>query len=449
MSILFRGRWPGALVILFFVFAAAQEIHLHGQWRSNTVLSWDIGSYYHYLPAAFIHTDLRDLSYVAHTDSILHPDGSQSRFGINVDPTTGHDVIKFPCGTALFELPLFLVTHAYVALSGTYPADGYSLPYQLSVCASTVLFVSFGLWLLAAFLRRYVEEGYVVVALVVIAFGTNLFYYSTLAAGMSHGYLFFLFAAVLYLTDRWQRDPRATTVALLGLAIGLSVVVRPVDGLIFLVPLLWRSPVNGEWSAIRLLRTHPRQTFLLGTCIIAACLPQLLYWKWTTGSFVHYSYPGEGFDFTQPHVVEGLMGYRKGWLIYSPLVILGLIGLASMFGDRSMRYLAIPVVSFLAVFTYIVFSWTQWWYGGSFGSRPMVSALALLALPVAYLARQLFSRHRVLGLLLVVVIAGGIKLNMFQQNQYRRGIIHWDSMTGEQYWEVFGLTDTSGAHLAE
>ncbi len=434
---LMRSPWPSALVVCFFSFAALQEIDRHAGWKTGGAFGWDIEGYYHYLPAAFIRGDLQDLSYVAHIDSILHADGSQSRFGIHVHPGTRHDVIKFSCGTALFELPLFLVAHAYASLQDQYPADGYSLPYQLSIYLSTVLFVSLGLWTLRSFLRRHSTERDTVIAIATVAFGTNLFFYSTLNAGMSHGYVFFLFASVIDLSDRWHLRPQASIAALLGVTLGLTVLVRPVDGLVVLIPLLWKLLSNESGpSTYALVRKHPSHIALVVVLACIACTPQLLYWKHTTGEFIHYSYHGEGFDLVQPHIVDGLFSYRKGWLVYSPLVVIGLLGLGAMMLDRKTRWRALPIVIFLPVMAYVVFSWTQWWYGGSFGCRPLVPALALLALPIAHLARSLFAKHLVLGSGLVIIIALGIKLNMLQQNQYRLCIIHFDSMTKELYWEA-------------
>ncbi|MBK8498087.1 MAG: hypothetical protein IPL52_04540 [Flavobacteriales bacterium] len=434
----FSTPWPSALVVLFFTYAAWQEIDKHGAWRNGRVFTWDIEGYYHYLPAAIIHRDLRDLGYVAALDSAIHTDDPHVRFGIHTAPATGHDLNKFPCGTAFFELPLFLVAHAYALRHAHYEANGYTLPYQVAVCASTVLFVSLGLWLLRAFLRKHASERDTTLALVAIAFGTNLFYYSTLAAGMSHGYLFFLFAAVLYLTDRWHRRPNARTAALLGLAIGWTLITRPVDGLVVLVPLLWHHKPNGHWrSSFALLRQRPGHAILAAVAIIIACLPQMLYWKHVTGDLIHYSYHDEGFDFLHPHIIDGLFSYKKGWLLYSPLVAFGLAGLALMLFDREARPHAWPVVVFLPVMCYVVFSWMQWWYGGSFGCRPLVSALALLALPLAYLSKRVFQWHWSLGMALVLLVAGGIKLNMFQQDQYRKAIIHWQDQTRDLYWGSF------------
>jgi hypothetical protein len=45
----------------------------------------------------------------------------------------------------------------------------------------------------------------------------------------------------------------------------------------------------------------------------------------------------------------------------------------------------VPTIAYLAVHTWIVASWSTWWYGGSFGMRPFVEALPILAMPLAAL----------------------------------------------------------------
>ena len=42
---------------------------------------------------------------------------------------------------------------------------------------------------------------------------------------------------------------------------------------------------------------------------------------------------------------------------------------------------------------YGIFCWYQWWYGGGFGSRPLVDTLPLLALPIAVLAEKALDKH--------------------------------------------------------
>jgi len=85
----------------------------------------------------------------------------------------------------------------------------------------------------------------------------------------------------------------------------------------------------------------------------------------------------------------------------------------------------------------VIYSWWCWWYGGSFGSRPMIDTYGLMAIPLAaFLAaftNKSFWKQGVVGLLLVLMIA----LNQIQMNQYRTSLLHWDSMTRKAYFSIF------------
>lgn len=438
------SSWPSRLAVVLIGLAALSEVRDLGYWQRTRVLNYDVEAYYHYLPATIIHHGLCDLSYVETLDLTLHPNEEQSRYGI-LTHGSGCDVIKYTYGTAFFELPLFLIAHAYMLIADPEHADGYSPPYQLAVSISTILFVVLGFVLLRSFLRKQVPDLVAAIAMIAIGLGTNLFFYTTHDSGMSHGYLFFLYAAVLFLTDRWYAQPQWSTAALLGLVLGMILIIRPVDAIIVLVPIFWPSGTTNKRSAwfhfLIKYRSHLSLALLFGALPI---IPQLFYWKAMTGSFLFYSYENEGFAFLSPEILNGLFSYKKGWLVYSPLVALGAIGILLMTLDRKQRPLAIPLLVFFPVMIFVVFSWEQWWYGGGFGCRPMVPSLALLTLPIAILLAKSFDRSRFLGFLLVFVIACGIRLNLFQQMQYERTILHWDSMTKERYWEIFGVPTWDG-----
>ncbi|MFO7610005.1 MAG: hypothetical protein R6X35_12570, partial [Candidatus Krumholzibacteriia bacterium] len=51
------------------------------------------------------------------------------------------------------------------------------------------------------------------------------------------------------------------------------------------------------------------------------------FWGQTsTGQFVFNSYMEEGFFFLKPKFFHGLFSYRKGWLVYSPVMTMAIIG---------------------------------------------------------------------------------------------------------------------------
>ncbi len=431
-------RFWSVLVSVIFLITAGDEVLNLGYWKHQRTLNFDIETYYHYLPATFIHGEPLDLGYVAALDSItLHPGQGQMAHGVHLVQVTGHHVLKVTCGVAICELPLFLCAHAYCLLFDPAIADGYSAPYQLMVSFSAVASTFFGLLVLGLFLRRYVTDQACAWALLILGSGTNLFFYSTVDSGMPHSFSFLLFSLTLERTDAWYRSPSAFKAATLGLAIGLATLIRPVDLILVIIPLLWPIPDHqrSRWAMLSRFHGHVLLAIL---CAATLLLPQTIYWKAATGQWLYWSYESEGFHWADPHIIEGLFGYRKGWIIYSPLVLLGFAGLGLMFARPPWRKFAWPIALFFLPAIYITFSWSSWWYGGGFGCRPLVGSLALLALPLAILAQRLTKHRRLTGPAFAILVLAGITLNRFQQDQFTQTILHWDSMTCQRYWEIWG-----------
>src|SRR5690606_26881475 len=120
-------------------------------------------------------------------------------------------------------------------------------------------------------------------------------------------------------------------------------------------------------------------TAALFTALIVSI--QIAYWKIITGSWAVYSYQNEKFSFLKPHLKECFVGYRSGWLVYSPIMILSILGFVALY--KKQKNLFWPVFIFCFLFTYICFSWDIWWYGGSLGQRAMIQSYPMLAFPMA------------------------------------------------------------------
>ena len=98
---------------------------------------------------------------------------------------------------------------------------------------------------------------------------------------------------------------------------------------------------------------------------------------------------------------------------------------------------------------FICFSWWTWWYGGSFGSRPMIDSYALLAIPMASFIEAIFSRLKIIFISLCFVLLLFISLNLFQTYQRRIDLIHFDGMTFKAYKVVFLKTTLSKEEILE
>ncbi len=410
--------------------------------QQNRVINWDVSGYYMYLPAYFIYHDLAKLDFYLEKEAQYKFTGEGNYYDIQYIPSTGNRLIKYSCGVALFELPGFIIAHAIANLSKVYPADGFSLPYQLLLQWSTILFSFGGLWLLRSFLRTLgYSDGTTTLVLLLLGFGTNLYYYSAFEQGMAHPYSFFLVAGLLRIVQGLRNDPGGISAyGLLGLASGLLVLIRPVDIILLIIPVAFLI-IDGR--SLRFWLAQKWRFILAIGIALFVFVPQLLYWNLITGHYIYYSYAEEGFYFLDSHIWDGLFSYRKGWFIYTPVTLVAVIVLFVGFLSEELRKYSTIVVPILFIYLYVVFSWYMWYYGGSFGSRVMINFLPFLAWPLAYMARYLVRISTRYSATLYLLLVMMVMLNIFQSWQYSHAIIHYSDMNRESYWRVFLQTELS------
>jgi hypothetical protein len=166
-------------------------------------------------------------------------------------------------------------------------------------------------------------------------------------------------------------------------------------------------------------------------------LPQLLYWHYATGHFFFNSYVEEGFYFSEPHVIKALFGFRKGWLIYTPIMLLSLIGIWLIYKTKKSYFYSILI--FTSIYIYVAFSWWCWWYGGSYGQRVMIDIYPILALPLAAFLHWVSDLKKFPKKIWIIAISALTLLNLFQTTQAKFNIIHYDSMTFDSYVKAFGV----------
>ncbi|MCB0621944.1 MAG: hypothetical protein KDC41_25285, partial [Saprospiraceae bacterium] len=134
--------------------------------------------------------------------------------------------------------PFFLLAHLAAKVSG-YPADGFSLPYQMAISWGSLLVAVLGLWWARRNLLRYFGETTVAAALLVLVLGTNYLNYSTTGAALTHNYLFTLYALLIDQSIRWHERPGYRRAVGIGLLVGLMALVRPSEIIAATIPLLW------------------------------------------------------------------------------------------------------------------------------------------------------------------------------------------------------------------
>ncbi|WP_310397336.1 hypothetical protein [Hymenobacter sp.] len=401
----------------------------------GAVISWDVSGYYLYLPAIFIHYDLKELRF---HEQLLREYGPTPDFQqAFLHPGSGHYVMKYSAGMAVQYLPFFLAAHALAAPLG-YPADGFSPPYQAAILLASVLVAILGQWLVRRALLPRFGEWPTALTLLVVVLGTNYFSYSAVAGAMTHNWLFTWYAGLLLLTPAFYDRPTMGRALAIGATVGLMTLTRPTEILAGLIPLLWGLRPAGPVLRARLAfwRQHWAQLLTAVLAGAAVLSIQPLYWHYASGDWVVYSYQEQGFNWLRPHLWDGILGFKTGWLVYSPLLV---VALAGFWGLRRQQPAAFwPQLVFLALFAYVTFAWDEWLYGGSLGSRAMVQSYAVLAWPLAAAHRWLLARRPRLAVYAGLAVLGCYYNLWLTYQAHHGGLLVVGQMNRAYWWRILG-----------
>jgi hypothetical protein len=434
----FRSNPLPSLAILTIVVFYMFTNFLHHNWTKDGpgergVIHWDVISYYSYLPAAFIYGDV----------SLDFLDNPPEDF-VNDDkfwPSTienGNRLIITSMGLSVLYAPFFFTAHVLAPVFGK-ATHGFSSIYQFFLVMSALIYVILGFVILKNILLKYFRPLTTAITLIAIAFGTNLFFYSTFEAAMAHSYGFFLITLFLYTVIRWYQKPNLLRTIITGAVFGFIALVRPTNILVIFVLILWDVKSWKEFvQRIRFFLRKFHLVLLMLAAFIVVWIPQFIYWKSITGHYLYFSYAAEGASFywAHPHILQGLFGFKKGWFIYTPLMLFAVAGIPLL--RKRLPQFFIPTLVLLLAAIYVQSSWWSWWFGGGFGLRAYIDIYGLLAIPFALLVERLLDIRKVklrfamlslLGLLLV--------FQLFNTYQYRRNIIHYVGMNLITYKNAF------------
>jgi len=291
--------------------------------RSGRIIQTDGTGYFAYLPAIFIYHDL-NFGFFDDAIALNYHENHSYEYRFTYQDRT---VNKYYCGTAITIAPFFLLAHLITILTG-YPADGYSIFYMISVNIAALFYLTIGLVFLRKMLRMIpgASEGMIALILLVIVFGTNIFYYTVEEPSMSHIYSFGLINLFLWLGFRYFEKPMASRLLGLLVLLGLIILVRPVNGLVLLlIPFTALSSSSLKMGFEYLFRKPLILLSGVGVFFLVLSI-QLIIYIIQTGDFWVYSYGEEGFNFHNPQIVNFLFSYRKGLFIYTPVFLLSFRG---------------------------------------------------------------------------------------------------------------------------
>jgi len=427
-TIVILGLLMAFIIIMNFLFAP------------GNIISWDVYGYYLYLPTKFIYHDLGMINDEVILN-LLDQYKNSATFYQAMKMPDGHYVMKYSMGMAILYAPFFFLGWLG-ALLFNYPIDGFSLPFQYALHFGSVLYSLIGIWFVSKVLNHFFNSKVSALILALIVFGTNYMVHITMYGqnAMSHNYLFTGYVLVLWFTIKWHERFEWKYAIGLSVVIGLMTLSRPTEIVALALPVFWEVFDKESFkNKFNILLKHKYQVLTLVLVLVVFGFFQFVYWKIYTGKFLFNSYggnAGEGLELLSPYTRQFLFSFRKGWLIYTPLMIFAIIGFYAMYRKNRDIFLAVTV--FFLFNLYLISSWSNWWYAQSFSQRPMVSSYPVMALGLGYFLVWLFEQQKRIQLTLGGVILLVLGLNIFQTIQFHKGIIHGDRMTMDYYFASFG-----------
>lgn len=410
-------------VLVFYRFSHSEQGSKHTPLKVTT---WDALGYYIYLPSILIYQDMTELEWLPKIEEQYSVTGGKLYQADKYE--NGNYVFKYLGGVAVLEIPFFLIGHAIAKNTG-YKADGFSPPYQYAIGYGAVLYCILAFFLLRHMLLKFFSDQTTAITLLLLVLATNLIQYVSVDSGMSHAYIFPLYVLVLFTTIKWHAKPGALWAALTGLIIGVATICRPTEAIMLFIPLLWNTHTKEarreKWELVRKHWKHV--LFAVGFGFIGV-LPQLIYWKIASGSFVYNV--GSKWAFLDPFF-RVLFGWTNGWFIYTPITVLFVAG---FFFIRRFPFRN-AVITFCLLNIWIVIAWFDWKYGATYSTRALVQSYPVFAFPFAAIIERITrTKWRYVFFPVALYL---IYVNIFQLNQYSKTILHFRDMNRDYYARIY------------
>ncbi len=425
-----------SIVSLVIVLIASVFYSYHNRVKDNAwtqIVNADGRGYYAYLPAIFIYGDW-NWDFLNEKEKVIFPNNPEY-LGDYINIVDGEKVNRYFVGVSILISPFFFIAYFISFILGQ-PLDGYSFLFFSFVLVSAIFYFILGLnYIRKTLALQNVSES--MSALIILGFGlgSNLFYYANYEPSMSHVYSFAMIAGFCYYAKKIAHSYSNKNLILLVIVFGLIFIIRPVNGIVILaLPFFFN-----QWSSFILFLQEIFKNFrflFLGILIFLffVSLQSVAYYLQASKLWI-YAYGDAKFNFNDPHFFDILFSYRKGLFIYTPITFISLFGFIILI-KRNLFQSIVFGLFFLST-TYILSSWSFWWYGGSYGLRAYLEFFPLFMFLLATALDYSVWSKKIIFVLILLCIG----LNFVQMYQYQNYILHWEDMNKEKYWNIFLKTD--------
>ena len=380
---------------------------------SNTtnILYGDALGYYSYLPASVIHHKLDKVDELADDTNIpVEITSGISRFKYSYSNNDkGNSIIQYSYGLSAMLSPGFFTVYLWDKIRGK-SSTGFELRYQNAIVFLNIFYLLLGLFFCYKSIHHFFPSINAFATVAIGLLGTNLLWFGFIQHGMAHIPQFMLISFVVYLSIRLSLEWSDFKVLLIAFLMGLITIIRPVDIIFGIVPIVFiLESLNrkSDYKTQLLKRITIKLPFAILLFIIPI-IPQLLYWNMMTGSYIYDSYSNYNFNWADPQITKGLFGAKNGWFMYTPVMLLAVIG---FYYNRISKSIRISTLIILPIHIYITYSWYNYNYINGFGSRPMLHIYPLMLFGIAGIISTTQKKIVQWFIIILVVIASIISLN--------------------------------------
>jgi hypothetical protein len=260
--------------------------------RQNRITNFDCeicadkAGYYIYLAATF-HSGFQASNY---------PEGFEKEHGDGfvLDRVENKVITKYMAGVAFLLAPFYflgVMIESIFSLS----FNPFSKYYMFFVNMGAAFYAVMGLFFLKKWFENYISRGSSMLAILIIFFGTNLYYYTLDESLMSHLYSFSMFSIVLFSLKEFQKSLNLKYFILFSLALSIAILIRPTNALFgFIAFLFLIRKESGILQTLSLI-FQPKNIIVGFLILFLIMLPQMIYWNFAYGSYLTWSYQGESF----------------------------------------------------------------------------------------------------------------------------------------------------------
>jgi hypothetical protein len=301
------------------------------------------------------------------------------------------------CLWAVVVAPVHLVLKTSDEHFGAWAADGYSLPYQLLVGATSFAASLLSLTLLYGICRTQARPSRAALSVALLVLGSTIVYYQSIEISLPHGIGTTVFAGLVYywLTTYGSLSPRRWF--LVGILTGLSALVRwqlATFAILFIAEGLLIARKDWKYSWLPCLSA-------VGA--ITAFVPQMIAWRFVYGTWLASPIEGVTYHWLTPSFWAILFSQDRSLFYWTPITALACIGACR--SGRSQGPLPILAIAFVVQVYALAGMWGQGDllertgnYGGvflarSYGFRDLTESLVVLAPGFAGLLEQASPRR--------------------------------------------------------